>query len=246
MRTIVRKFAVSVWREQFHRRRSELFLRLMKPQDGMSILDLGGGRGEFMGRIKDKVKARFVVSDILDYAALVKEKYQFDFVQIPEDGRLPFADKEFDIVLCNSVIEHVTMPKDQLGQRKISQAEWSMRAIERQRQFADEIRRIGKSYFVQTPHKHFPIEAHTLLPFVNWLDYNQTTAILHFANRWWAKGYNRVDWYLLNSREMRGFFPEGTIHIERFLGLPKSIIAYRQPDYSSPLGSVREGKSSVG
>jgi len=215
MKSMIHKFAFSIWRERFHRQRSDLFLRLMKPRDGMAILDLGGGRGDFMARIRDRVQARFVVADIFDNSASVQENYQFEFVRIPEDGSLPFADKEFDIVFCNSVIEHVTLPKDQIGLRKIYQPEWAKQAVQRQKRFADEIRRIGKSYFVQTPHKHFPIEPHTWLPLVNWLDYNQATAVVRLANRWWVKECEYVDWYLLSPKEMQQFFPEGTIAVLR-------------------------------
>lgn len=52
-----------------------------------------------------------------------------------------YPDKSFDVVFSNSVIEHVGDD-------------------EKQAQFALEVRRIGKSYWVQTPSKYFPIEAH--------------------------------------------------------------------------------------
>ncbi len=46
---------------------------------------------------------------------------------------LPFKDKSYDIVFSNSVIEHVGN-------------------LEKQKQFADEVQRVGKSYFIQTPY----------------------------------------------------------------------------------------------
>ena len=64
-------------------------------------------------------------------------------------SRLPFADDEFDLVYCSSVIEHV--PPTQ-------------RAA-----FATEARRVGRAWFVQTPARSFPIEPHALLPFAHWL-----------------------------------------------------------------------------
>ncbi len=227
MKALIHKFVLT-WRERFRSQRSELFLRLMKPQDGMSILDLGGGNGDFMARIRDRVKARFVVADIFDSVNTAHKDHLFEFVRLPENGVLPFADQEFDIVFCNSVIEHVTLPKSELGLREIDHSEWIRLAFERQQQFANEIRRIGKSHFVQTPHKSFPIETHIWLPFVNWLHYNQMVAVLKLANRWWVKKYGYVDWYLLGSKEMQQLFPESNIHVERFLGLPKSIIAFQR------------------
>ena len=67
------------------------------------------------------------------------------------DGRaLPFRDAAFDVVFSNSVIEHV-------GDR------------ESQRRFAREVVRVGRSYWVQTPNRWFPVEQHLLTPVVHWL-----------------------------------------------------------------------------
>ena len=63
--------------------------------------------------------------------------------------RLPFADGEFDLAYCNSVIEHV--PR------------------ERRAAFAAELRRVARGWYVQTPARSFPIEPHSLLPGAHWL-----------------------------------------------------------------------------
>jgi SAM-dependent methyltransferase len=57
-----------------------------------------------------------------------------------------FKENQFDVVFSNSVIEHVGDYNDQL-------------------QMANEIRRVGKRYFVQTPNLYFPIEPHLFSPF---------------------------------------------------------------------------------
>ena len=68
------------------------------------------------------------------------------------DGRdLPFADGEFDVGFSNAVVEHVA------GGR------------EGQRRFVHELCRVSKRVFVTTPNRWFPLEVHTLLPFVHWL-----------------------------------------------------------------------------
>ena len=57
-----------------------------------------------------------------------------------------FGDASFDIVFSNSVIEHLG-DEDTVAR------------------FASEVRRVGRSYWIQTPAHIFPIEAHTGLPF---------------------------------------------------------------------------------
>ncbi|MFL5337417.1 MAG: methyltransferase domain-containing protein, partial [Geminicoccaceae bacterium] len=60
-----------------------------------------------------------------------------------------FEDGAFDLVICNSVIEHV--------------GSWiDMEAA------AKEARRIGKRGWVQVPAFEFPLEQHFILPFVHW------------------------------------------------------------------------------
>ena len=66
-------------------------------------------------------------------------------------GVFPFKDKEFDIVHCNAVIEHVGNEDSQL-------------------QFLNEMIRVGKVVYFTTPNKFFPIETHTTIPFLHWSD----------------------------------------------------------------------------
>ena len=198
----------------------------MKPQDGVSILDLGGESGDFLARIRNGLRGKFVIADIHEgYRSTLQQKYGFDFVLLAEDEPLPFGDKDFDIVISNSVIEHVTLPKDSC-MTSVPQREWVSKSLHRQRQFATEIRRVGKTYFVQTPHKSFPLETHTWLPFVNLLNHNQTVSLVRLTDKYWIKHCGYVDWNLLSPTEMKGLFPDAEFYIERFLGLPKSIIAY--------------------
>jgi hypothetical protein len=146
------------------------------------------------------------------------------------DGPLPFAPGEFDIVLCNSVIEHVTLPKELCSVRaRVDQAHWTSAARARQRAFAAEISRVATSWFVQTPHRHFPVEQHVHLPFVQYLSHNHQCRLVELTDRWWIKScQGLVDWELLTPADMRWLFPEGNILIERLAGLPKSIIAWRR------------------
>ncbi len=135
------------------------------------------------------------------------------------DGcRLPFRDQCFDLVFSNSVIEH-------LGSRAAM------------RRFAEEVRRVGVRYFVQTPDASFPVEPHLYTPFLHQLP---RALQRHLAPRFslWsmlarATPEERAFYIrhyldeirLLHAEELQELFPGGRIVRERFLGLSKSLIA---------------------
>jgi ubiquinone/menaquinone biosynthesis C-methylase UbiE len=136
---------------------------------------------------------------------------------------LPFPDGFFDIVYCSSVIEHVTVPKDIMWKLR-SGRKFHDESRRRQKAFADEIRRVGKCYFVQTPYKHFPIESHTWLPFVAWLPRWLFIPTLRFTNLFWVKA-SIPDFYLLDKRELSQLFEGARIIEERTFCMTKSIMA---------------------
>jgi len=125
-----------------------------------------------------------------------------------------YQDKSFDIVFSNSVIEHVFT--------------W-----DNQQKMANEIRRIGRNYFVQTPNLYFPMEPHFRFFFWQFLPRELRVRILQKRRI----GYlgpcpNRKDseiqvdeFRLLSLKEMKTLFPEARFEIEKFKGLSKSIMA---------------------
>jgi Methyltransferase domain len=144
-----------------------------------------------------------------------------DAVLVAGDGRmLPFGDAAFDIVFSNSVIEHVGGASDQ-------------------QMFAREIARVGKKYWVQTPNRRFPFEMHVMLPFVHYLPAKWQRRVVTRFTGWellvpHTKDVRRDylhhflnELHLLDSRELEALFPDAHIARERFLGFPKSLIAYR-------------------
>ena len=126
-----------------------------------------------------------------------------------------FADKEFEVVFSNSVIEHVGSYEDQ-------------------RQMANEIKRVGKRYFVQTPNLYFPIEPHFVFPFFQFLPQSvKVWLISHFALGWYGKVTDiqkakelASEIRLLSKKEFVNLFDNAKIVEEKFLGLTKSFIAY--------------------
>ena len=229
MYRLIRRLAYAK-RDEWHDRRAELFVRLVAPRPGATVLDLGGQDGEFMQRVAKRADVRVTIADISERALERARARGFETVLLEEGERLPFDDAAFDVVFCNSVIEHVTLPKADCIAKRFRNAEWVEASLRNQAAFAREIRRVGRGYFVQTPHRAFPLEAHTWLPFVGWLPHQATVNVVRVSDRVWVKHCGYVDWNLLGEAEMRRLFPDARIYVERVLGLPKSLVAYAPAD----------------
>jgi SAM-dependent methyltransferase len=197
--------------------------------ENTKILDLGAETGSHMHNLLEgtSVNPANVYAADIDPMAIAKARERFGFVPvlIGESDSLPFPDAFFDILYCSSVIEHVTVPKDEVWSVS-SGSRFGRSARNRQMRFAAEIRRLAKQYFVQTPYKHFPIESHSWLPFLSWVPRALLLPLLRFTNSFWIKRTN-PDWYLLDKRQLSDLFEDAQIFEERFLGLTKSIIAVR-------------------
>ena len=121
----------------------------------------------------------------------------------------------FDVVFSNSVIEHVGSYEDQL-------------------RMAEEVRRIGKCYFVQTPNKYFPLEPHFLFPLFQFLPIKIRVLLLQNFNLGWLKKTPDVvkakaiveSIRLLTKREFVALFPRAHIYEEKIFGITKSFVAY--------------------
>ncbi|MGB8818692.1 MAG: class I SAM-dependent methyltransferase [Rhizobiaceae bacterium] len=127
-----------------------------------------------------------------------------------------FKDQSFDLVHSNSVIEHV--------------GNWD--AIQR---FADNTRRLGKRYFMQTPNFWFPYEPHFRFPGFQWLPASLRALMMtkmklgFFAKQeTYAEAKCHVDSIrLLSAGEIHKLLPDATIKRERIFGMAKSIMAIR-------------------
>jgi len=127
-----------------------------------------------------------------------------------------FGNCAFDVVFSNSVIQHV--------------GNWHDMAA-----MAREVRRVGKSYFVQTPYFWFPIEPHTRTPLLHWLPESLAYRIVLARNTPFRRHSADVDGAmrlvqsarLVDSRQFKTLFPDAEIRRERLFGLTKSLIAVR-------------------
>ena len=122
----------------------------------------------------------------------------------------------FDVVFSNSVIEH-------LGP-----------SFADQMRMANEIRRVAKRYFVQTPNRYFPLEPHFLVPGFQFMPvWARTWLVSHFDVGWYKRipdkeaAKREVESVaLLTARQLKELFPEARIYEETILGMTKSFVAY--------------------
>ncbi len=113
---------------------------------GKRILDIGSGTGEislFLSKAGNKVTS----------VDVQKPKVKLEHFIRMKNAKLPFADKSFDIVIYNMVMEHLAKPSDQMLQ---------LHEINR-------VLRSGGCCYVAQPNRIFPMEAHTRIWFLHWL-----------------------------------------------------------------------------
>lgn len=209
-------------------RRAALFHSHFELTARTRILDLGGSSGAHVHALLSGTPvqpANVCVADV-DHAA-VRQAARFGYQPVAlEEGRaLPFADRSFDVVLCSSVLEHVTIPAREIWQ-ELSGARFARRARDHQRGFARELARVGRGYFVQVPDRWFPVETHSWLPFLSYLPRALQCGVIALGNKAWIKK-TVPDFYLPSAREMRAYFPEARLERERVCGLTKSLIAVK-------------------
>jgi len=214
----------SVYRRRARAKRAAIFLHHLNPSEHDRILDLGSGDGSHMASIIPYRENVWIADISVEALERGRKRFGFNTVVLKENGPLPFADGFFDIVFCSSVIEHVTVAKDELAATS-STATFRGAARQRQRAFAAEIVRVGKRYFVQTPNRYFLLESHTWLPiFVVFLPRRFLVRLIAFLNRWWVKKTS-ADWHLLTAKELQALFPDAKLLRERSFGLTKSLMA---------------------
>lgn len=203
-----------------------MFLEALRPIEADRILDLGGGTGDHFATFFP-FRTNVTIADLsardLDHAARV---HGFATRQIDGSGPLPFPDDSFDIVFCSSVLEHVTGPKEKVLALDDDLA-FAQAARHHQALLAAEIRRVGRAYFVQTPHRYFPIESHTWLPMpIVLLPRRLQKRVMAFFGGFWPKR-SEADWHLLTGPELAALFPDAVILREWRFGFVKSVVAVR-------------------
>jgi len=189
---------------------------VFKEKSSVRIIDIGGTQTYWNILQKKYLEEKNVNIVIVNLSGTSMPHNDKLFTFVVADGCAlnDFQNKSFDIAHSNSVIEHV--------------GDWN-----RMIQFAREISRVAERYFVQTPNYWFPIEPHCMTPFFHWLPKpTRICLVSSFSLGHWRKAASIREAVtivesanLLTRKMMKALFPDAYIFTERFLGLPKSIVA---------------------
>ena len=187
------------------------FMEMAKPTPETTILDVG--------TTSDQRRDSNFFEKLYPYpysiTAVGREDASFLEQEFPgvkfvkTDGtELPFPDKSFDLVVSFATIEHV-------GSREI------------QRVFISELCRLGSAICIATPNRWYPLEFHTVLPFVHWLP----PVWFRFLCRWLGKEFlaREENLNLLTERETVRLFPAGTnvsVKRIRLFGFVSNLLFY--------------------
>ena len=143
----------------------ERLLHLAERCQPIRMLEIGTGSGGIAHYFATHTTLQCAVTavDVVDQR-LIDEGYEFHLVQ---DTTLPFADRSFDVVLSNHVIEHVGERSAQLAHLR-------------------EIRRImapGGVGYLAVPNRWMLVEPHYRLIFLSWFPRRLRTPYLRLMRR---------------------------------------------------------------
>ncbi len=196
----------------------EMIEAIFKENGSVSIIDLGG-----TDKYWNIVSKQFLIDHNVNITIvnlpgteMPEDQSPFRFVEADACDLTGFNDKSFHIAHSNSVVEHV--------------GDWG-RIV----QFADELSRVSKNYFVQTPNYWFPIELHYMTPFIHWLPKPiRVWMVLNLQLGSFEKAASineavRIveSVHLLNKKMFKEIFKDANVSTEKFFLLPKSLIAIK-------------------
>lgn len=167
------------------------------------ILDLGGGPASFFSALYPRPEQVILIDVDYDLVQEALDKTAAH-VLVATGEHLPFANQSIDMIVCNSVIEHVERPE----------------------KMAAEIRRVGRNYFVQMPNVRFPLETHSFIPIplynaLPWVKVRRLLCTIFRGNYEYVSSVS-----YLAEPDLRHLFPDAIIEYERVFGLIKSFYIY--------------------
>ncbi|MBI4170697.1 MAG: class I SAM-dependent methyltransferase [Candidatus Aenigmarchaeota archaeon] len=85
----------------------------IKPVEGLKVLDVGGGNGQFLEWLDVK---KATVLDISKSGLKEAHRRGFKTVQADVQGKYPVPENSFDTIICFETIEHIEKPVNMLRQ----------------------------------------------------------------------------------------------------------------------------------
>ena len=167
------------------------FMRMCRPGRDDAVLDVGVS--DVTGDAANVLERRYPWPERITAAGLgAADAFRTAFPRVTyrriEANRpLPFADGAFAVAASNAVLEHVG-----------SEAA--------QRRFVSELLRVGRRVFLTVPHRYFPVEHHTAIPFLHWSDAGFALACRRLGKQDWAEAENLI---LMTRRRLRAACPPG-------------------------------------
>ena len=199
-------FSILARRKMYRR-----FVEICRPRPPDRVLDLGVTPDERLAdsNLFEKLypwKGQITAASVEDCSNIARRYGLNRFVCTRAGEPLPFGDREFDILYCSAVLEHV-------GTR------------EEQKAFLAECLRVADRVFLTTPNRAFPVEMHTFLPFVHWLPwpwFQKIAAPIH--NGFWSDIHNLN---ILSRRDLRAMSDEIEIGAVRIWGMRSNLLVTR-------------------
>lgn len=216
LRTYADPYEVSSVAGKLRTRRVAWLLDTFPDFASMRVLDLGGTPESWDALPVRPARVVLLNDDVREVAAAPSDTRCVSVVGDACDPPPEVRGESFDLVYSNSVFEHVG-------------------GHYRREQFAKAVGELAPRHWIQTPNRYFPLEPHWLFPGGQFLP---TTAkawlVKHWPGRWYGPQegwHDRMYWSLsvelLTRAEMRFYFPESRMLVERIAGLPKSLIAVK-------------------
>lgn len=197
----------------FRQKRMALFKnQLQQLKKPIRILDVGGYEDFWVNAGLANVPGIHIT--ILNLEAGNSNYTNFEIVKGDGTNLSDFKNNSFDIGFSNSVIEHLYTK-------------------EQQKKMAEEIVRVGRYHYVQTPNKYFFVEPHYLLPYFQFIPKNIRFFILtktKFSRfkKWSPKEAQQYldEILLLSKKDMIELFPSSKLTNEKFMGMTKSFVVH--------------------
>ena len=190
------------------------FLKKCQPHASDSVLDLGVTPDEQLAdsNLFEQLypwKGQITAASVEECSNIVQRYGLKSFVLTQPKKPLPFRDKEFDILFCSAVLEHVGTRDDQ-------------------RFFLSECLRVADRIFLTTPNRWFPIEMHTFLLFLHWLPWSIFQRIAKPIHNGFWSDINNLN--VVSKKDILALSDEIQVDFVRILGMKSNILVFRKPE----------------